>query len=370
MARSRPPADVGIGIVGCGRAGSSLHVPALARVPGARVIALADRDPARLMALASRCSGAATYSNYQDLVGDGCVTVVAACVPVTLHAEVAGAALGARKHVFIEKPLALTIGDCDRLVAQARAAESSGIRSVVGFNLRSHRLLRQARDIIRSGSLGEIELLRTLWTADWSAGDRPEWHALRARGGGALLEIGTHQADLWRWLLGSEVESIHALSRSTAFDDQTAAFTARMTNGVLVSAAVSQRTVSHNVVQVFGSRGSLQLSCYHADSLEVAIVGRRTNGARRRIASLLGQATKIPAVIRAAREGGDFRMSYAHQWARVVAALRSGDSMPASVHDGRQAAAIVLAALRSAEQGAPVSPAEPADTGQADAGAG
>jgi UDP-N-acetylglucosamine 3-dehydrogenase len=369
MAHSRSPADVRIGIVGCGRAGASLHVPALARVPGAAIVALADRDPARLMALASRCEGAATYPNYQDLVDDGRVTLVAVCVPVTLHAEVAAAALRARKHVFIEKPLAIVLDECDRLVAQARDAESSGIRSVVGFNLRSHRLLRQARDFIRSGALGEIELLRTLWTADWSVAVRPDWHALRTLGGGALLEIGAHQADLWRWLLESEVESIHALSRSTAFDDQTSTFTARMTSGVLVSTAVSQRTVSHNVVEVFGSRGSLRLSCYHADSLEVAIVGRRTNGAWRRIDSLLGKAAKLPAVIRAARQGGDFRMSYAHEWERIVAALRNGDSMPASVHDGRQAAAIVLAALRSAEQGSSVSLSGPPDSRRTNAGA-
>lgn len=366
MAYSRSPADVRIGVVGCGRAATSLHVPALARVPGTAVVALADSDPERLEELASRCEGAATYANYPDLLDDERVTLVAVCVPVTLHAEVAAAALHAGKHVFIEKPLALRLDECDCLVDQAMHAESSGIRSVVGFNLRSHRLLRQARDVVRSGTLGETELLRTLWTADWSGATRPAWHALRAQGGGALLEIGAHQADLWRWLLDSEVESVHALSRSTAFDDQTAVFQARTTSGVPVSAAVSQRTVSHNVVEVFGSRGSLRLSCYHADSLEVATAGGPTGGVWRRIEPLLGKAARLPAAIQAARRGGDFQMSYTHEWERIVAALRGGGPMPATVYDGRQAAAIVMAALRSAEQGSAVSLAGPPDLRRAD----
>jgi predicted dehydrogenase len=239
---------------------------------------------------------------------------------------------------------------------------------VVGFNLRSHRLLRQAAEVIRSGALGEIQLLRTLWAADWTVATRPEWHALRSRGGGALLEIGTHQADLWRWLLASEVESVHALSLSVVFDDQTAALQARMNCGALVSAAVSQRSVPHNLVEVLGDRGSLRLSCYHADSLEVERVGGPSNGARRRIPPLLRRARELPAALRAARGGGDYQLSYVHQWQRIATALREGSAMPTSVHDGRQAAAIMLAALGSSDEGVSVVPRAAPERGEVRAG--
>ena len=159
---------------------------------------------------------------------------------------------------------------------------------------------------------------------------------IATHGGGALLEIGTHQSDLWRWLLESEVESVDTAARSTAFDDQTATFQVRMTNGVLVSAAVSQRSVSHNVIEIFGSRGSLRLSCYHADSLEVTGVGGATSGVWRRLRPVIAKAAQIPAVLRAARGGGDFQMSYVHEWERIRDALASGDAMPATVHDGRR----------------------------------
>lgn len=349
--------DIRIGIVGCGRAAGTLHLPALARVSGATVVALSDTDPERLAELASRCPGAAAYPDYRALLGDERVDLVAVCVPVTGHAEIAGAALRAGKHLFVEKPLALELGECDRLVALARQAESSGQRSTVGFNLRSHRLANQARAILRSGALGEIELVRTLWTADWSGATRPPWHATRHQGGGALLEIGSHQVDLWRWLLQSEIETIHAESRCFAFDDQSATLQARMASGVLVTAAVSQRSVAHNLVEVFGSRGSLGFSCYHGDSLNVTTVAGREGVVWRRIRPLLARAAQLPAAVQAARGGGDFRMSYVREWEAIVAALTRGGPMPASIHDGRQAAAVLQAALRSAEEGRAVAPA-------------
>ena len=349
--------EVRIGLVGCGRAGTSLHLPALARVRGATIVALSDTDPARLAAAASRCPSAAVYADYRALLDDNRLDLVAVLVPVTRHAEIAEATLHAGKHLFVEKPLALELDACDRLVALAKRAESSGQRSVVGFNLRSHRLARQARAIVQSGALGEIEIVRTLWTADWTGTAKPAWHASRQHGGGALLEIGTHQADLWRWLLDSEVESVRAETRSSAFDDQSATMQARMANGVLVSGVVSQRSVSHNLVEVFGSQGSLSFSCYHGDSLTVAD-GRRLQRPVRGDESgrCSTERRRFPAAFRAARAGGDFRMSYVHEWETIVEALTRGGPLPASIHDGRQAAAVLHAALRSTEEGRAVAP--------------
>ena len=357
MRRSRSPADVRIGVVGCGRAAGSLHLPALARVRGTRVVALAEHDPARLSDLAGRCPGTATHTDYRRLLDDPAIDLVAVCVPAVQHAEIATAALRAGKHLFVEKPLALALDECDRLVTEARVAEAAGIRSAVGFNLRSHRLLRQAKTILGAGTLGDVELVRTLWTADWSGKPRPQWHASRAHGGGALIEIGTHLADLWRWLLDSEVESIQAQSSDP--DDGTATMQARMANGTLVSGVVSQRTVARNEVEVLGTRGSLRLSCYHGDSLEVVTVAETTAGALRRIRPLVRRASRLPGALLAARGGGDFMLSYAHQWERILRALAGGGPMPASIQDGRQAAAAVLAALRSISDGGAASPAPP-----------
>ncbi|MGQ0657623.1 MAG: Gfo/Idh/MocA family protein [Chromatiales bacterium] len=351
MTLAHPQADLRIGIVGCGRATVSLHLPALKRLRGAAVVALCDPDAQRLRGAAARCAGATGYENYEALLADERVDLVAVCVPATLHASMSLAALHAGKHVFVEKPLALTVNDCDRMVHAAQEAETRGLRSVVGFNLRSHRLVRRAKAIMRSGCLGEIEMLRTAWTADWSHGQqRPAWHSVRDEGGGALFEIGVHHADLWRYLLDSEVESVHAASRSMSFDDQAAVINARMSSGALVSTAVSQRAAASQTVEVFGERASLRFSCYHADSLEVSVAGREESGIWRRIRPLMHRACKLPATVRAALKGGDYLASYRQQWERIIGALRCGGPMPCSIDDGREAVRIVLAALRSAQQ--------------------
>lgn len=360
---SRSLGEVRVGIVGCGRAATELHVPAMRRARGVAVVALCDRDENRLQHLAAQCDGPARFLDYRDLLADPRVDLVAVCVPVVGHAEVAASAFRTGKHVFIEKPLALTLDDCDRLVEDARRGEASGVRAVVGFNMRSHRLIRRAKAIIQSGRLGEIEMLRTIWTADWSRAIRPAWHAMRSQGGGALLEIGTHQADLWRFLLQSEVETIHALSRSTAVDDQTVVLEARMTSGALVSAAVSQRSVSRNTVEVYGQRGSLRLSCYHGDSFELSVTGGSPGVVGRRLGPLVDRAGELRGALKAARDGGDWRGSYAYEWERIVEALATRKPMPASVDDGRQAFRIVEAALRSSQEDRVVAlsaPKEPA----------
>ena len=320
------------------------------------MVALADADPERLRVLASMCHGAVGFADYRELIADPSVDVVAVCVPATLHAPIGAAALRAGKHLFVEKPLALTPTDCDLLVREGRAAEGRGVRSAVGFNLRSHRLVEQARQLVQSGRLGDIELLRTVWTADWSGRSRPAWHADRSRGGGALLEIGSHLVDLWRFLLNSEVEVVQALSRSIAFDDQTVVLEARMQSGALVSAATSQSSASHNVIEVFGSHGSLRLSCYHADSLEFCPTTGATHGAWRRIGPLLQRALRLPSAFSAARQGGDFRASYTRQWERILLGIHTGAAVPASLEDGRQAAWVVCAALQSIADGSPMSP--------------
>lgn len=190
------------------------------------------------------------YLHYYDLVNHPSVQIVAVCVPGAFHAEVALATIDAGKHVFVEKPLALSVDDADRMVERAAA---TALRCTVGFNLRSHRLVQEARKIIRAGELGPIEMIRMVWTAGFHYSRQlPAWRYRRAEGGSALFEIGTHHIDLWRFLTDSEVETVYADSRSQLFEDQTSVVTARMSNGVLVSAAFCHRTSDSHDIEVFG----------------------------------------------------------------------------------------------------------------------
>src|SRR5262249_36826400 len=152
-------------------------------------------------------------------------------------------ALTAGKHVLIEKPLALCLEDCDRLLQASRQSQG---RCLMGFHMRWHRLIRTARDLVAGDLLGPLESIRCVWNSPRSDRNGPARRQRRATGGGALVELGVYQFDLWRFLLGSEVEEVHARVRHGTREDEAAVVSGRLANGVLASAAASERT-SHEV---------------------------------------------------------------------------------------------------------------------------
>jgi len=346
-------ASFGIGIIGCGRAAVELHLPALVKLPGARVVALADADPAALDAAAGRFGIAVRSADPASLLAVPGVDVVAVCVPAVGHEAAAMPAIEAGRHVLVEKPLAPDRAACDRLVdAAARAAG----RTAVGFNLRFHRLVELARELIASGRLGAIEALNSTWT---SAIRRqrtvPAWRNDRATGGGALFEISVHHFDLWRHLLGTDIEEIHAHGRNGEFSDETVAVTARMTNGVVASGLFSERSCNRNTLDIVGREGRLTLDLYRYDGFVFSAADAEP-GPAARLRNSVEALASLPRGIALMRQGGDFLLSYRRQWQAFLASLGGGDFPGASLADGAAAVRAVLAAIESADQGRPVRP--------------
>ena len=184
--KARVPA-IRVGVIGCGQAAAQLHLPALARIPDVKVTAVADVDAARLNAACDRWSVEHGYKDYRVLIADPCLDVLLISVPTRMHHDVFLASVDSGKHIYIEKPLALTLEQSDRMLA--RAAQAPG-RVAVGFNLRSHRLVRRAHELVQSGVLGPVVLLRTLWAG--RTREYTDWHCRREEGGGVLYELGAH----------------------------------------------------------------------------------------------------------------------------------------------------------------------------------
>src|SRR6185436_2786222 len=147
-----------VGLVGCGWVSEVCHLPALRDIREAEVVAVADLDRERAERMAGQYGIARRHTDYRALLDDPRVEAVAVCVPSRSHLEVALAALDAGKHLFIEKPLTADLDDCDRLVERA---SRSPVKAMVGFNMRWHRLVRQARDLIAGGALDPIQ---SMWT--------------------------------------------------------------------------------------------------------------------------------------------------------------------------------------------------------------
>jgi predicted dehydrogenase len=329
-----------LGIIGCGSVTEQRHLPALERVSGVKVIALADIDSARLGRVSEKFGVGRCYTAYSDLIELGEVEAVAVCTPPRFHTEVALAALAAGKHVLIEKPLALNLSECDLLLA--RAMSNDALKVMVGFNMRWHRLLREAREVIQCGKLGNVKLVRTVFTSGVRLGeDFADWRRQPETGGGALFELGVHHFDLLRFLFQCEVEQVAATG---ALGDETECVLMRMECGAQVVSAFSEGTGENHAIEVYGDGGWLRISCYRADGLEQFETGAYPGAPATHLRNWARTFRNLPRMIQQARQGGEYVASYAQEWRHFVKAINEDLPVECCLLDGRRALEIALAA--------------------------
>lgn len=186
------------------------HYPQLSLVP--ELVAVAEEVPGRAKEAAAQFGFASTTRDWREVAADPRVQAVSVTAPNFLHREIGVAMAEAGKHLWIEKPVGLTVEDA-RAVADAAAA--SGVRSAVGFNYRNAPAVEAARELIASGELGTITHVRIRLFSDYAAHPQGAltWRYERERGGsGVLGDLASHGVDLARFLLGD----IASLTADTA----------------------------------------------------------------------------------------------------------------------------------------------------------
>lgn len=338
-----------IGFIGCGWATEQLHLPALRRLKDIEVTALADPDAERLQRVADQLGNPVRHADADSLLNDASIDVVAVCTPARFHAEYALKAITTGKHVFVEKPLALKLEDCEALVVAARATKCF---VTVGFNLRYHHLILRAKKLIRSDRLGHISLIRSVACGNWKAGGPvADWRKRVKSGGGVLFELGVHHFDLWRFLLDSEIAEISARNISGQYEDETAVIIGRMKQGALVNASFSQSTANHNRLDIYGEYGRLSVALERFDGLNFVSSRGQGGVVQRRLGIFLNSARELPgAVRRQFRAGGGFADSYRAQWLAFCKSIRESKHSGSTAEDGHAAVRACLSALASAKE--------------------
>jgi scyllo-inositol 2-dehydrogenase (NADP+) len=191
---------VPVGIAGLGRAGWHIHADTLAQMTDKySIVAACDPDTGRQQEARDRF-GCRTYSEFADVLGDDEVELVVVAVPSHLHADYSIEAMNAGKHVLVEKPMADSVSDVDRMIAASR---ETGRILTVNQNYRNMPDFLKVREVIESGKLGRIILVRIAWH-DFSR--RWDWQTLKEFGGGQLNNAGAHAIDRALLLLGDDVE--------------------------------------------------------------------------------------------------------------------------------------------------------------------
>jgi phthalate 4,5-cis-dihydrodiol dehydrogenase len=202
MADGKP---IGLGIAGLGIAGAVM-VRAAARHPGFRIAAVAEPQAGPRQAFA-RDFRANVHADIRALCADPAVDAVYIATPHQFHAEHAGLAAAAAKHIILEKPMALTFADCDAIIA---AVEKARVHLVVGHTHAFDPAIRAMRAIIASGQLGPLGMIASWNYTNYLYRPRRPEELDTAQGGGILFNQVPHQIDIVRLLGGGRVKSVRA----------------------------------------------------------------------------------------------------------------------------------------------------------------
>lgn len=250
---------IGTAIIGPGKVAHT-HAQILATLAQSRFVAVCGRNPERTGAFAAQY-GVQPYTDLHQMLRDRAVQMVVVCTPHPQHAEQAIMAADAGVHVLIEKPMAITVAECDQMIAAAR---KRGVKLGVISQRRLYPSAQRVREAIDSGKIGQ-PILGTLTLLGWRSAEYYTMDAWRGtwagEGGGVLVNQAVHQLDLFQWLMGpiAEVSGYVAnLNHPTIEVEDTAVAVLRFQSGALgaIVASNSQNPGLYGNVHVHGSTGA------------------------------------------------------------------------------------------------------------------
>lgn len=272
---------VRVGVIGCGKIAQVRHLPEYEANSNAQITAVFDMNYDRACEIA-KTYGAVAYKTLEELLASD-VDAVSVCTANANHAASTIAALKAGKHVLCEKPMAITIDECEQMVAEARAA---GKKLMIDQNQRFARAHVRAKELLDAGKIGDVLTFRTTfghggpetWSVDPGTGS---WFFDPKRAAmGAMADLGVHKTDLIQWLLGQTVVSTTA--RVTTLDkrdpqgnlvgvDDNAICVYTMSGGTIGSMTASWTYYGpeDNSTVLYGTRGAMRIYDDPAHSIVV-----------------------------------------------------------------------------------------------------
>lgn len=260
------------GIIGCGGIAQNRHIPEYAANPDAEIAGYCDWNRDRAKEMAAKYGGR-VYESVDELLSDPTINAVSVCVANTQHAEITIRALKAGKHVLCEKPMAVSIGECEAMV---QAAEESGKMLMIGQNQRMMKEHQRARALIREGAIGKVLTFRTAFghqgPEHWSVMKNRTWFFDKAQAAmGAVADLGVHKTDLIQFLLDDYISEVTAVI--TTLDkkdpeglpigvDDNAVCVYRMRSGAIGTMTASWTyygAAEENYTVIYGTEGVLHI---------------------------------------------------------------------------------------------------------------
>jgi myo-inositol 2-dehydrogenase/D-chiro-inositol 1-dehydrogenase len=328
---------VKVGLIGAGRIGQA-HAATLAyRAPGAKLVAVADVVEQSAQRCAEQFGIPTVTADYREILADREIAAVLICSGTDTHAQIIEEAARAGKHIFCEKPIALSLASIDRALA---AVEGAGVKLCIGFNRRFDANFQRIHRALREGEIGRPEMLHIT-----SRDPAPPPISYIKVSGGIFLDMMIHDFDMARFLIGSEVEEVHAVGTvmvdpaiGEAGDIDSAIVVLRFTNGVIGTIENSRRAVYgyDQRAEVLGSKGAVRVENNYPNTALISD----------------GQSVRRDLPLNFFMER--YADAYAAEMAAFIDAVAHDRPVPVTGQDGRAPVVMALAARRSYEERRPV----------------
>jgi predicted dehydrogenase len=242
------------GVISTANIGMGKVTPGIMKSPHSTVTAIASRDLARAREAADQLGIAKAYGSYDEMLADPEIDAVYNPLPNHLHVDLTLAAAAAGKHVLCEKPIGLDAKDAERL-----RAVPGGILVAEAFMVRYHPQWLRAREIVRSGELGEVRAVFSLFT--YFNTDPADVRNQADIGGGGILDIGCYPVTGGRFIFEDEPKRVVALvDRDPTFrTDRQASVIADFGNGRHLTFLVSTQLVNTQSIELVGTKGRVEI---------------------------------------------------------------------------------------------------------------
>lgn len=329
-------------MVGAGRVGK-LHSGTFARyVPGGVVVALVDPATQILEETGAQFGIDGRYTSLEEALDRTAVDAVVITTPTFTHRDLAVLAAERGKHVFLEKPMAMNLDECDEIMA---ACERNGVHLQIGFMRRFDPEFVAAAERIAAGEIGEPMLVKSL---THGPGLPPPWARDIITSNGNLAEVNSHDLDCVRWLMGSNIDRIYLEVANFKGDERgveanhyydNMITTLRFASGGLGSiSGVCPCDYGYDArVEIIGKEGIMQIGSMQSQAVVVCV--NREQGL-------------VTPIYR--RWPERFEWAYIREMEQFVASIQSDTTPSVTGQDGWWAVAGVLAGTRSMLEERPV----------------
>ena len=335
---ARPGRKLGYAIVGLGSYGLDVIIPQFANCAHSRLAAVVSGDPVKAKRIAAEhglpASAVYSYASFDSIRDNPAVDIVYVCLPNALHAEYTIRAAKAGKHVMCEKPMAVSVAECEAMIAACKTANR---KLMIGYRCHFEAYNLEAMRLAHTGAAGKIRYVRS--EHGFVQGDPSKWRLKRAlSGGGSLMDMGIYSLQAARYMTGEEPIAVTAREstdrrdpRFTEVEDMID-WTLEFPSGALAGCQ-SMYSANQNRILLMGDRGRIELepaTRYDGNQMWVGKDGRE-------------RAVTPPP--------GPGKTQFAGQLDHLADCVRTGRDPIVSGEEGLRDMRIVEAIYRSAREG-------------------